>query len=183
MTEKTGHLILVVGPSGAGKDSVISGAKSVFTHDPNVVFPRRVVTRKANIQAEDHESLTKVEFDEAAAAGAFFIWWIAHGNSYGIPISVATDLANGRTVVFNCSRDVVPEAASRNSNTTVVEITAPQDVLVERIVARGRETVDQAIARTSRKVQAFPPPLAIVRIDNIGPLQVAVQALCVVVSR
>lgn len=182
MTEFSGHLILVVGPSGAGKDSVINGAAAHFASDPRVVFPRRVVTRKANVLAEDHDSLTVSAFSEAMAKGAFSIWWAAHNNSYGIPVSIEADLAAGRSVVFNCSRDVIADVARRFLRTTVVDVTAPRDVLVERIVARGRETHDQALARASRQVQPFPPHIKVVRIENTGPLQMAIDALCAVIA-
>src|SRR6185295_15951480 len=39
-----GRLVLVVGPSGAGKDTLIAGARAACRDDATVVFPRRVVT-------------------------------------------------------------------------------------------------------------------------------------------
>ncbi|MGA7013248.1 MAG: phosphonate metabolism protein/1,5-bisphosphokinase (PRPP-forming) PhnN, partial [Pseudolabrys sp.] len=50
-----GRLVLVVGPSGAGKDTVITGAKAACAADSTFVFPRRVVTRPAS-DAEDHDT-------------------------------------------------------------------------------------------------------------------------------
>ena len=57
-----GHLVLVVGPSGAGKDSVIAGARAALKGDAGVVFPRRFVTRLSNPDAEDHVSMSEMEF-------------------------------------------------------------------------------------------------------------------------
>lgn len=182
MSKRLGHLILVVGPSGAGKDSVINGARSQFTDDARVVFARRIVTRKANSAAEDHDSLSEMAFALAVADGEFSFWWRAHNNGYGIPVSVEWDLAAGRTVVFNCSREIISEAIGRYLKTTVVEITAPRDVLVERIVARGRETHADALARVSRNVAPYPSAASVVRITNVGALDAAVDALCAVIS-
>ena len=63
-----GRLVLVVGPSGAGKDTLIAGAKAGLADDASVVFPRRVVTR-ASGNGEDHDTLTVAEFDRSAQSG------------------------------------------------------------------------------------------------------------------
>jgi ribose 1,5-bisphosphokinase len=182
MARKMGHLILVVGPSGAGKDSVINGAKQLFLDNSRVVFPRRVVTRKADAAAEDHDTLTEMAFALAVAKGEFSLWWSAHGNSYGIPVAIEDDIADGRTVVFNCSREVVAEACKRFLKTTIVEVSAPREILVQRIVARGRESEAAAFERASRHVEPLPSTLPIVRIENTGTLQQAVAALCGVID-
>ena len=49
-----GILFFVVGPSGAGKDSLIEGARSIG--EP-FVFARRVITRPAGSAGEDHDEL------------------------------------------------------------------------------------------------------------------------------
>jgi ribose 1,5-bisphosphokinase len=182
MSRKMGHLVLVVGPSGAGKDSVITGAKNIFANNPRIVFPRRIVTRKADVATEDHDTLTEMGFALAVAKGEFCLWWSAHGNSYGIPAAIEDDIAEGRTVVFNCSREVVSEACSRFLKATVVEVTAPRDILVQRILARGRESEASAIERASRHVEPLPSNLPVVRIENTGPLGMAVAALCRVIE-
>ena len=138
MAEAPGHLVLVVGPSGAGKDAVMTGARAALRPDDNVVFPRRFVTRLSKPDAEDHVSMTEMEFALAVADGAFALWWRAHGNSYGIGRFIESHLDSGATVVINCSRASVADACKRFPPVTVVEITAPEDVLVRRIAARGR---------------------------------------------
>lgn len=174
----TGHLVLVVGPSGAGKDSVLNGAKACLGPNSSIVFPRRFVTRLGNAAAEDHISLTEAEFNVALAAGTFALWWRAHGNSYGIGRSIEGDLAAGAVVAINCSREIIAQAAQRFQHVTVVEITAPTDVLVARIVARGRETREQALQRVSRLVPDSPAGVARIRIVNDGPLDAAVSRFC-----
>jgi phosphonate metabolism protein PhnN/1,5-bisphosphokinase (PRPP-forming) len=173
-----GHLVLVVGPSGAGKDSVLNGARERFREDRSVVFPRRFVTRLSNAAAEDHISLTEMEFAIAVAGDTFALWWRAHGNYYGIGRSIEGDLAAGAVVAVNCSREAISEAAERFGNVTVVEITAPADVLVARIVARARETPEEALRRVSRQVADYPQGITLVRVMNDGPLERAVDQFC-----
>src|SRR5262249_20930108 len=82
-----GRLVLVVGPSGAGKDTLIARARAACRGDATVVFPARVVTRPPSI-FEDNEFMPPSAFEQAAASGAFAIWWSAHGHMYGIPLAV-----------------------------------------------------------------------------------------------
>jgi ribose 1,5-bisphosphokinase len=183
MTTGNGHLVLVVGPSGAGKDSVLSGARTAFAGHRSIVLPRRFVTRLAAAEAEDHVSMTEMEFAVAVAEDAFALWWLAHGNFYGIGRSIESDLALGAVVAVNASRTAIAEAQERFANVTVVEITAPPDVLARRIVARGRETDEQALARVSRETPPYPAGVRVVRIVNDGALEFAVSRFCDVLLR
>lgn len=176
MLTTPGHLVPVVGPSGAGKDSILRAAHGVFAGDDRVVFPRRVVTRKAMAEAEDHDCMTEMAFAHAVAKGDFALWWEAHDMSYGIPISIDADLSAGRTVVFNCSRSALGEAMERYPMVTAIEICASPAVLVDRIVARGRENEEEARIRVARKPAPYPAALPVIRIDNSGRLDLAVNA-------
>jgi phosphonate metabolism protein PhnN/1,5-bisphosphokinase (PRPP-forming) len=182
MADRPGRLILVVGPSGAGKDSIIRGAQRTFSNDSTVVFPRRVVTRDVNATAEDHDSVPQDAFEQAAASGRFAVWWKAHGNGYGIPRSIDTDIAEGRSVVFNCSRDAIADVMSRYTKVTVVDIRVSPEVLVDRIVARGRETRAEAEQRVARKVSAFPPNASIRAVQNDGNITDAIATFCTIVK-
>lgn len=178
MTDFKGHLVLVVGSSGAGKDSVLRGAKADFAGDRRFVFPRRFVTRFADANAEDHLTMTDMEFAIAVSENAFALWWKAHGNCYGIGNSIEADLKAGCVVAVNCSRAIIEEAAARFANVTVAEIVASPEVLVSRIVARGRETEAEALQRVSRSVPDYPAGIPLVRIENNGVLQDAVDKFC-----
>lgn len=132
-----GRLVLVVGPSGAGKDSLIRAARNRFGSDPRFFFPRRMVTRPASA-AEDNDSCGPDTFAEIAAAGGFAAAWAAHGQSYGIPASIGLAIAEGRTAVCNVSRTVVADLRRRYADVLVIEVTAPAALLAERLALRGR---------------------------------------------
>lgn len=157
-------LVLVVGPSGAGKDTLLEAARRAVADDPRVRFVRRVITRPANAGGEDHEAVSDTEF----AARDFALQWQAHGLRYGIPADIAQDLAQGRTVVANVSRTVVAEAA-RRFPVQVIEVTAPPEVLASRIAARGREAAADAAARLARSV-ALPDGVPLVTVMNDGTI-------------
>ena len=159
-----GRLILVVGPSGAGKDTLLGFAKAACAEDAEIVFPRRVVTREAS-SSEDNIALTPDEFREALARGDFAMHWEAHGHSYGLPRAIDDDIRAGRSVVVNVSRTVIAAARRAYANVVVIAITAPPEVLAERIQMRARSTDGNSEQRLSRTVDTAAPDVTIL---NVG---------------
>lgn len=169
-----GRLVLVVGPSGAGKDTLIGAVRDALAGDPAVVFPRRIVTRPSSA-AEDNVEADAEGFARMAAEGAFVLSWTAHGHAYGIPATIDAAIAEGGTVVCNVSREIIAEARRRYRNVTVVEITASPEVLAARIAARSRPSDGDPAARAARKVTA--PVVADVVIVNDGAVEDAAARL------
>jgi ribose 1,5-bisphosphokinase len=173
LASTTGRLFLVVGPSGAGKDSLLDGARRALDGRPGFAFPRRIITRQSDPGSESHATLSEAEFERQQAAGAFFLYWPAHGLRYALPGSIADDLAAGVTVIVNVSRSVIEEARRRHPATTVVFVTAPPAVLEQRLLARGREDLAAVRSRLARST-AFPTGPDVVTVMNDGPLDAAV---------
>lgn len=144
-----GQLVLVVGPSGAGKDTLIRSAREQLADDARFVFPRRTVTRPSS-EAEDNDTTTEAQFSTLLQRGHFALHWTAHGLSYGVPAWIDSGLAEGRTVVCNVSRLIVAEARRRYANVLVIEVTAPPEVLAERLASRGRAEDGEISRRLNR---------------------------------
>jgi len=157
-------LIAVVGPSGAGKDTLMAGACAALVQDTRFRFVRRAITRPADAGGEDHEALHDAEFAARAEAGGFALAWAAHGLRYGIPRDIEDDMAARRVVIANLSRAVLLEAGARYP-LRVLHITAPISVLAARLAARGRETQTDIAARLAREV-ALPDGLDVERVMN-----------------
>ncbi|HEY0850823.1 MAG TPA: phosphonate metabolism protein/1,5-bisphosphokinase (PRPP-forming) PhnN [Bradyrhizobium sp.] len=160
-----GRLVLVVGPSGAGKDTLLGMARAASADDSNIVFVRRVVTREAS-SAEDNEQMSVDAFREAKARGAFAVHWEAHGHAYGLPRSIDDDIRAGHTVVANVSRTVIPALRHAYANVVVVSITAPADVLAERLAMRRRGSDGNISQRLARTVEDAEPDATIVNISS-----------------
>jgi len=166
-----GRLVLVVvGPSGAGKDTLIAYARAACRGDASVVFPAPVVTRPPSV-FEGNEFMPPSAFEQAAANGAFAIRWSAHGHMYGIPLAVDSDIEAGRTVVCNVSRTVVGAVRGRYANVVTVLVTAPQDVLRSRLAARERAS-DGRVSDRMRRLELPDGKLRPdVIINNVGDPQ------------
>lgn len=150
-----GMLVAVVGPSGAGKDTLMGLARARLDGDPRFRFVQRAITRPAEAGGEAHRALTVPEFEAARDAGGFALWWNVHGLLYGIPRDIEADVAARRVVVANLSRGVLAAAAQRY-RTRVLVITAPVTVLAARLAARGRETAEDIAARLGREMTLAP---------------------------
>lgn len=168
-----GRIFAVVGPSGAGKDTLMAAARAAR---PDLCLVRRVITRPEAAGGEPFEGVTAAEFARRKAAGGFALDWQAHGLSYGIPASVRGDLAAGRTVLFNGSRRMLDDAAGVFPGLVVLHVTAAPDILAERLAARGRETAADIAGRLARGTDPFPAGLPVLEIRNDGALDTAVAA-------
>src|SRR4051812_9636667 len=147
-----GRLVLVVGPSGAGKDTLLGLAKAACADDGNVVFPRRVITREASA-SEENQEISVDTFQEASARGEYAMHWEAHGHCYALPRAIDDEIRAGRTVVANVSRTVVGAMRRAYADVAVVLITAPPNVLAERIVLRARGSDSKLESRLGRVVE------------------------------
>ena len=168
-------LFLVVGPSGAGKDTLIMAASAMLAGEERVRFVRRVITRPVDADGEQHESVSVAEFTRREAAGGFALSWRAHGLHYGIPADIALDLDAGRLVVTNVSRAVVAEAAAR-FDVRVLDVTAPADLLARRLAARGREDAVDVARRLSRAIE-LPMPVPREVIVNDGTVEAGARKM------
>jgi phosphonate metabolism protein PhnN/1,5-bisphosphokinase (PRPP-forming) len=165
-------LVLVVGPSGAGKDTLIAAAREQLHDDPRYVFPRRLVTRDAITELEDHDTISWAAF----RSGRFALCWEAHGLGYALPLSIEDDIAAGRTVVVNASRRIIATAAAKYPGMSIVAITADPAIRATRLAARGRESEAEIAARLARETDTIAAEVRTVTIDNSANLDKAVAA-------
>jgi ribose 1,5-bisphosphokinase len=161
-----GRLVLVVGPSGAGKDTLLNLARAECAMDHRIVFPRRIVTRQASA-FEDNEEMDSASFRRALAEGRFAVHWEAHGHRYALPRAIDNDVRNGRTVVVNVSRTVIAALRRAYAHVVVVMVTAPEEVLAARLAGRHRSSDGDIEARLHRAI-GEEASIADVTIVNVG---------------
>lgn len=170
-------LFYVMGPSGAGKDSVLARARELLPPDMSVVFAHRYITRPPEAAGENHVALSGPEFAVWRSHGLFAFHWQAHGNHYGIGREIHAWRKAGLTVVVSGSREHFQNVAGVDPDTYPVLITAPAGQLRERLSARGREDEAAAAKRLERSNAYEVHDPRLITITNDGPLDVAARTL------
>ncbi|QND49129.1 phosphonate metabolism protein/1,5-bisphosphokinase (PRPP-forming) PhnN [Rhizobium lusitanum] len=168
-----GVMVVVVGPSGAGKDTLMNLAARHFAGRPDIHFVRRVITRDGDAGNEDHKSVSDADFDAMERADDFAVSWHAHGLKYGIPADVEDELVRGHLVVANGSRSVLDRFQAAFPRLKVINVTARRDVLAERLMARGRESREDVLKRLDRGSLTVRGSCDVTDIDNSGTLEEA----------
>lgn len=179
-----GVLVYVMGPSGAGKDSLIARAAAMearaWQARPLHVARRRI-TRPADA-TENHISMTHAEFAACLGCGEFVMHWESHGLHYGIGGEILDRLAEGSVVIINGSRAYFPEAKRRFPGLIPVTVRVDPNVLRQRLLARNRETPEEIEARLCRAAQFSAEDGDAVIIDNSGDLNAAAAAFCLFIG-
>lgn len=160
-----GLLAYVMGPSGAGKDTLLAGARAIL--DPAAwIFAHRHITRPPMPGDENFVSLAPAEFAARRDAGLFAFHWRARDVDYGIGIEIETWRARGLAVVVSGSRADWRAGAPARAGAVPVLITAPARILAARLTARGRDTdIERRLARADEFALDAP---GLIRIDNSG---------------
>jgi guanylate kinase len=147
---RRGRLVVLVGPSGVGKSSVVRELRMLY---PDLWFSVSVTTRRrrpGEVDGVDYRFVSDAEFDRMIASGELLEWAEIHGThrsgtprepierrlAAGLPALLEVDLQGARSV-----RAALPEAL-------LVFVAPPSwDELVHRLVSRGTESADEVRRR------------------------------------
>ncbi len=144
-----GRLVIISGPSGAGKGTLVD---RLVARVPGVCVSVSATTRRprpGEVDGADYHFLSVAEFDRRIARGDFLEWAEVHGNRYGtLRSSVEEQIAQGCIVVLEIDpqgarqvKELIPEAV-------LIFIVAPSiEELERRIRRRGTETDEQVRIR------------------------------------
>lgn len=166
-------MLVVVGPSGAGKDTVMAAWRQRAAQlGKTLHIAQRAITRPALAGGESHEAFSDAQWQAACDGGAFAMHWRANGLAYGVRMRELRALEAG-TVLLNGSRAALAAIRARAPHCRVVQITASAKVLAQRLRARGREDA-QAIEHRLARAALVPADFTL---SNDGSVADSVAAL------
>lgn len=137
-------VILIVGASGVGKDTLIKEAKKELKKKFN--FIRRYITRKPD-KSEKNFFLEDSAFEILKENDFFISCWDAHNNLYGI----SKDSIKNKTNIISISRSKISDFEKNFDKVYVINITLNDTELKRRLIKRGRENIKEIEKRLERK--------------------------------
>ncbi len=142
-------VILVVGPSGAGKDTLLRAAREHFDGDRSIGFARRYITRPPGVD-EDNYYVDEVGFSLLEKAAFFISSWRAHRNCYGVARHEIHQYSGKGSVIASISRSSVADFERVCNAPVTILVTARPEVLEKRLLSRGRESAEKIRDRLHR---------------------------------
>ncbi|MCG5536794.1 phosphonate metabolism protein/1,5-bisphosphokinase (PRPP-forming) PhnN [Ectothiorhodospira mobilis] len=180
----SGKLFYVIGPSGAGKDTLLCHAREQLAGSDGIVFAHRYITRPVEVAGENHIALSPDEFESRRRQGLFAMHWDSHGLSYGLGVEIDLWLEKGLHVVMNGSRAYLPEATRLYPDALhPIRVRVDPSVLRTRLEARGRESAAQINERLAGAMafESLDHP-RLIELDNSAALEQSTAALVEVLT-
>ena len=156
---RRGRLIVVSGPSGAGKDTLIGDALEVI---PELSLIASATTRKprpGEVEGRDHVFLSREEFERWIDEGRLLEWAEYSGNLYGTPKQSVEDLLEkGRSVILRIELQGARQIKERRPDAELVFVRAPSlEETRRRLESRATESsesVENRMATAIKEVAA-----------------------------
>ncbi|HYR49087.1 MAG TPA: guanylate kinase [Candidatus Eisenbacteria bacterium] len=149
MTKKRGLMIVISGPSGVGKDTLI---KRLLELDRNLRYSVSCTTRPprpGEVDGVDYTFVSRERFQQLIDEGAFLEYAEYNGNLYGtLAERVERARANGHDIVLKIEVQGAEQLRKRVPDAIFIFVVPPSvDELVRRQVKRNTETTKDMTAR------------------------------------
>jgi len=144
-------LVIISGPSGVGKDTVISALRE-RAHEPEYHYIVTCTTRARRDYEEDgvhYQFLSRAEFERQERDGEFLEANFVHANWYGTPRSqVRAALASGRHVILKIDVQGAQVVKEKVPDALLIFLVPPSlEDLFTRLRSRATETADELDVR------------------------------------
>ncbi len=144
-----GRLIVVSGPSAAGKSTLIRAAREAI---PELAYSVSATTRnprKGEVDGRDYVFLSREEFEKWIEEGRFLEWAEYSGNLYGtLEEKVEEFLENGRSVILEIELQGARQVRQGRPDAVMVFVRAPSlEETRKRLEGRATEDLEALEAR------------------------------------
>lgn len=156
VTEKEkGNLIVLSGPSGAGKDSIIRELKNYYHNFWVSVSMTSRAPRGEEVDGIDYFFVSKEEFESHIKRNDFLEYAMYNGNYYGTPKSKINDfLIQGKDVILEIEIQGALKIKEEFPEAIFIFIMPPSmRELVNRLKKRNTENIDKIIERFKKAYQ------------------------------
>ena len=154
LTESTGHLLLLMAPSGSGKKSLVD---SVLAKHRDIYFAKTFSTRAIREGVEEnplYSFISRDTFEAMIEADEFVEWAEYSGNYYGTPKTELIDpLQHGKVVFKEMELQGVQQIKKiipAEKRTIVYIDGGPWEILKRRIVGRAPISAEELEGRRLR---------------------------------
>lgn len=149
--EKKGRLIVISGPSGVGKGTVV---RHLLEQNKKLCLSVSATTRKP--REEDADGVTYFfkgvdEFKKMIEDERFLEWAVYNGNYYGTPIdAVKKNLSDGMNVILEIDVQGAIKVMDKCPNGLFIFIAPPcTEELKNRLIGRGSESAEEIERRVA----------------------------------
>ncbi len=148
-TKEKGNLIVISGPSGAGKGTIISKLKEINNNIWVSISMTSRPVRSNDVPNETYFFVSKEEFEERINKGIFLEYAEYNGNYYGTPKDKILDkLNNGIDVILEIEIQGALKVKKLIPDAIFIFIMPPSlGELRNRLVKRGTDSADKIISR------------------------------------
>jgi guanylate kinase len=154
-----GRLIVVSGPSGAGKDTLIRAALEAIPELALIASATTREPREGEVDGRDHVFLSREQFERWIDEDRLLEWAEYSGNLYGTPKeSVEELLQKGRSVILRIELQGARQIKERRPDAVMVFVRAPSlEETRRRLESRATETsesVENRMATALKEIAA-----------------------------